>query len=90
MAVSVPSFVSLLEPPKQLYKKGQVSKLFKVLTKIANFNGKKEITTRSLQEHFDFSKVDFETAKIVLQTQTTCAQKWQLFKLQIKLIFTTR
>jgi hypothetical protein len=90
MACSVPCFISLLDPPKQLYKKGQVSKLFKVLTKIANFNGKKEITTKSLQEHFNFSEVDFHTAKIVLQMKTTWLQKWQLFKLQIKLIFTTR
>jgi MFS family permease len=84
---AIPSFIYVHEPPKQLFKLGKVSQLFRVLTKIAHFNGQKDLTTKDIQEHFEFSDIDLETSKIVLETKTTFAQKWTLFKAQIKVIF---
>ena len=84
---AIPSFFWVHEPPKQLFKLGKVSELFRVLTKIAHFNGQSNLTTKDIQEHFEFSDVDLETSKIVLETKTTFAQKWQLFKTQMKVIF---
>ena len=76
-----------LEPPKQLYKRGKVSELFRTLLKISNRND----TNRSMvdiQRKGGIEEVDMDIAKCSLQTRTTFKEKMILISWNFKLVFT--
>jgi len=76
--LSIASFLPfpfcIVEPPKQLYKRGIVGKLFRTLLQISKKNGK-DYQMEDLQMKCNFEGFDFATDKLAFETQTTFKEK---------------
>jgi len=75
---ALPSFFLVYEPPKQLYRRGRVSELFRVLLKIGHRNGKTDITMQQLQNEAELTEIDLEQCKCILETKTTAKEKFRM------------
>lgn len=86
----IPCFALIYEPPKQLYKRGKVSQLFRTLKKIAHFNGKKELTMMEIQSEAGLSQIDQEKTLCTLEVKTTLGEKCKLIGEELKLLFASK
>jgi hypothetical protein len=73
----IPVHFLVLEPPKQLYSKGMITELFRTLRKIAKIN-KTGHTLEAIQAESGIEAIDFEIAKVKLETVTNCKEKLTL------------
>ena len=75
------------EPPKQLYKRGKISELFKTLSKISIRN-KTNRSMGDIQRKAGIEGVDMDIAECSLETKTTFKEKTISLTWNFKLVFT--
>lgn len=77
--MTVPAYFLFYEPVKQLYKKGNISDMFRILYKV-NKRNNKGFTFNQIQDSAEITEYDLEQTKFKIESQVT----WEYRKQQIK------